>query len=208
MHQVPPTLSPFVIKACKNTCPNAVLPHAPRVELEQVVHASGWPDFLHQTVTNIRHHHQFKIAVSGCPNGCAQPHIADFGLIATAKIHLDPDLCKECGLCITACREQALNLGPPITLDAKACLGCLACVRVCSTQALTSPEALYRVVLGGKLGRHPRLAHELGEFNVPQVLVILEKTLALYMQHYRPRLRLGELVEHLGVENVNALVGP
>lgn len=208
MKQASSVLAPYIIKACRPTCPNAVLPRIPLTELEQIIRASGWPEFLNQSAAPIRHHDQFKIAVSACPNGCVQPHIVDFGLIATAQVDLDPDKCHECGLCIKICREQALQLVSGITLNPELCLGCLACVRVCPTQALSSSGAQYRVLLGGKLGRHPRLAHELGQFAVPQILTILKKTLALSIKYYHPRRRLAELIEHMGVDTFNTLVQP
>jgi polyferredoxin len=55
----------------------------------------------------------------------------------------------------------------------------------------------YRVLLGGKLGRHPRLAHELGMFDLPQALVVFFGQLLLGLAGWETFLMTGKL--HLPV---------
>lgn len=198
----------FTIKTCKDSCPRAVFIPSIAARLEEAVTASGWPKFLHERHAVLRHHHQFRIAVSFCANGCAQPHIADFGLIATAKIKMDTEKCSACGECLTACAENALNLASHIEFDPTRCLGCLACVRTCPESAFSVEALGYRVLLGGKLGRHPRLTHELGFFSEQEAFRVLTATLGLFMDHYQPRQRLGDLVRAMGREHFDRLVRP
>lgn len=207
-HDTP--LPAHAIKVCRGAvrCPHAVAGSDPSAELEAVIAASGWPAFLAGRTRPIRHHHQFRITVASCPNGCSQPHIADFGLVGAARIGLDPEACSECGLCLAACAEKALSLDGGIRLDRSLCLHCAACARVCPTGALRVDGVGYRVLLGGKLGRHPRLAHELGMFGLPQALEILGRVLSLLMENHRTGLRLGDLVEEIGREKFDALVRP
>lgn len=202
------TLDTYALKVCRSTCPHALQADFPVQTWEQVLQNSGWPQFLTSRFKKIRHHHQFKIAVALCPNGCVQPHIADFALIATAPLVLDMDKCHQCGLCVDICREKSLKLEEQLVLTPQLCLGCMACVRLCPTQALTTSEIKYRVLLGGKLGRHPRLAHELGQFTHDQALVILAKTLKMTREHFQPGQRLGALIDKLGVDKFNSLVQP
>ncbi len=198
------------VKVCRGAvqCPHAVLGGDLGAELETVLAHSGWAEFLTGKVHPLRHHHQFRIAVSSCPNGCSQPHIADFALIAAARIGLAQERCSGCGQCTLACAENALSLQDGIHLDQSRCLGCAACARVCSEDALYVEQTGYRVLLGGKLGRHPRLAHELGFFTLPQSLGILERVLRVLMEQYRPGLRLGDLIEQMGREKFDAKVLP
>ncbi len=198
------------VKVCRGaaSCPHAVLGQDLSAELEARLLRSGWPSFLAETTRPIRHHHQFKMAVASCPNGCSQPHIADFGLIAFARIGLEPDRCTNCGRCAAVCAENAISFNDSIHLDRVRCLGCAKCARVCPEKALRVDGAEYRVLLGGKLGRHPRLAHELGIYSLPDCLHVLDKVLDVYMKHYRPGLRLGELVERMGRERFDALARP
>lgn len=203
-------LPAHTVKVCRGAsrCPHAVLGHDLCAELGTVLDGSGWPGFLAQTTSLVRHHHQFRVAVASCPNGCSQPHIADFGLIAFARIGLEPEKCSACGRCAAVCAENAVHLTGGLRLDRLLCLGCAKCARVCPEKALTVDEAAYRVLLGGKLGRHPRLAHELGIFSQSDALHVLDKVLRLYMKHHQPGLRLGELVERLGRERFDDLVRP
>jgi len=203
-------LPAHTVKVCRGAalCPHAVLGQDLSAELEAVLTGSGWPRFLAGMNRPIRHHHQFRVAVASCPNGCSQPHIADFGLIAFARIGLEPDRCSGCAHCVTVCEEKALHLSDSIRLDRSRCLGCAKCARVCPEQALRVDETGYRVLLGGKLGRHPRLAHELGFFSLAESLDVLGRVLDVYMKRHRPGLRLGELVERMGREEFDRLVRP
>lgn len=211
MHHDNATLPPHDLQLCRGiqSCPHAVPVPNPQPGLETLVRHSDWPGLLTTTVHPIRQHHRFRIAVAMCPSGCSRPHIADFGLIAAAQIALDPDHCTSCGRCVQACAENALQItADGLRLDARRCLGCRACVRVCPHTALSSINHGFRVVLGGKLGRHPRLAHELGFFSTSQAFDVLGRTLDLLTAHYRPGLRLGQLVLELGQSDFDRQVRP
>jgi dissimilatory sulfite reductase (desulfoviridin) alpha/beta subunit len=203
-------LPAHTIKVCRGAtlCPHAVIGRDLNAELETLLERSGWPQFLAGMTRPIRHHHQFRVAVASCPNGCSQPHIADFGLIAFARIGLEPERCSGCGHCVAVCEEKALHLHDSIQLDHSRCLGCAKCARICPEKGLRVDETGYRVLLGGKLGRHPRLAHELGFFSLPDSLNVLGRVLDVYMKHHRPGLRLGELVGSMGRERFDGLVRP
>ena len=203
-------LPAHTVKVCRGAdrCPHAVLGRDLSAELETVLEDSGWPQFLAGMTRPIRHHHQFRVAVASCPNGCSQPHIADFGLIAFARIGLEPERCSGCGHCVAVCEEKALHLDDSIQLDHSRCLGCAKCARICPEKALRVDKTGYRVLLGGKLGRHPRLAQELGFFSLPDSLHVLGRVLDVYMKHHRPGLRLGELIESMGRERFDGLVRP
>lgn len=204
------SLPPYAVKVCRGaaTCPRAVTGIDVSADIEAAMARTGWSGFLHSGVGAIRHHHQFRLAVASCPNGCTQPHIADFALIGFTRIGVSPDACTACGQCMDACAENALDLKNGISLDPSSCLGCAACARVCPEGALAAGEAAWRVLLGGKLGRHPRLAHELGIFNLEDALTVLEKVVAVLVDRGRPGLRLGDLIEEMGREKFDALIRP
>lgn len=206
----PDHLPAYSIKVCRGAagCPHAVIGTDISQDIRAVLEGSGWPAFLASGVRPIRHHHQFRVSVASCPNGCSQPHIADFGLVGCARIAIDPDECTACGQCVPACAEKALRLQDTIHLDPTRCLGCEACVRVCPTGALRTDEYGWRVLLGGKLGRHPRLAHELGFFSLHESMIVLERVLDTLMTEGRPGKRLGELIEDMGREAFDAGVRP
>jgi dissimilatory sulfite reductase (desulfoviridin) alpha/beta subunit len=67
---------------------------------------------------------------------------------------------------------------------------------ICPSQAILTSEDGFRILVGGKLGRHPRLATELpGIFSEEEVLHILGKVLTLYMEHYSHVKRFGDLFD-------------
>ena len=79
------------------------------------------------------------------------------------------------------------------------CLSCGACLRNCPEEALLSFVRGYRVQVGGKLGRHPRLADELpGIYSSDDVLEVLINCLQLHQKVYRPGLRFGQVISEYG----------
>ena len=156
-------------------------------------------------------HHRLKVSISGCPNSCSQPQIADFGLVAREVPVADHSLCTRCGACVDACDEAAVSLdsrtgshaegsagesGP--VLDRGRCVGCGACVRVCPTGALTTGESGWRVMAGGRLGRHPRLARDLAScVDLDGARARLGHVVDLWGREGLPNERVGVLLERV-----------
>ena len=144
-------------------------------------------------------HSQFCAAITGCPNACAQPQIRDFGVIGRARVSVDESLCNECGMCEDACKENAIALvdGRP-HIDEARCIGCSDCVRSCQSDALSLGGRRHDVIVGGKLGRHPRLARSLGEFDtIEEAAECLRRAILLLLAEGRTGERLGALLERL-----------
>jgi dissimilatory sulfite reductase (desulfoviridin) alpha/beta subunit len=144
-------------------------------------------------------HSQFSAVVTGCPNACAQPQIKDFGVVGRARIGFAEPLCVECGMCEPACKEDAITLvdGKP-QIDVSRCIGCGDCVRACQSDALDVVGMEYEVIVGGKLGRHPKLAESLGEFEtIDEVVECLRRVIALLLSEGQKGERLGALLERL-----------
>ncbi len=62
-----------------------------------------------------------------------------------ARIEVDDDLCKGCGLCVDYCPPRAIELSERISLrgyhpatlkDAERCTGCALCGKVCPDLAI------------------------------------------------------------------------
>ncbi|RJP25866.1 MAG: hypothetical protein C4520_01565 [Candidatus Abyssobacteria bacterium SURF_5] len=152
-----------------------------------------------------KYHSQFCAAVSGCPNACIQPQIRDFGVIGRARIGFDESNCTGCGMCEEACKEGALVLveGKP-EIDSSRCIGCSDCVRACQSDALSVTGRKHEVIAGGKLGRHPRLAETLGEFEaVEEVVQQFRRMIEFLLSHARKGERLGALLDRMKSESTS-----
>lgn len=190
-------------------CPNRAVKSEQLVErLEAVLREAGLLAFLKQHVDGpLRHHHELGIALADCPNACSRPQIQGIGLIGARFPEKSPEPCSECGACVEACKEDALVIGglpPGPSIDPAACLGCGSCIDACPTGTLGEGLKGWRVLLGGKLGRHPRLAEELpGLYSEEEVQVLVQKALDLYKARARASERFSDLYARLGKEALN-----
>ncbi|MFO7665178.1 MAG: 4Fe-4S binding protein [Desulfobacterales bacterium] len=122
--------------------------------------------FLKKNVKgDLKFHHEFRITFSDCPNACSQPQIKDIGIIGAVLPGITDEKCSLCEACVLSCAEGAVAIDrekeiPVINFDL--CLKCGKCVTACPTGTIASGKNGFRILLGGKLGRHPRLARELG----------------------------------------------
>jgi len=156
--------------------------------------------FLKKTVPGtLRFHHEFRISIADCPNGCSQPQIKDIGILGACVPRVTAEACSRCEACVDACRETAVALteeeesGPVI--DRERCINCGRCIPVCPTETLATGQQGYRIQLGGKLGRHPRLAMELpGIFSEDDVLRMISDCIAFYKQRSRRGKRFADLL--------------
>jgi anaerobic sulfite reductase subunit C len=150
----------------------------------------------------LKFHHEFRISVSDCPNACSRPQIVDIGLIGASKPKRGKEPCNQCSACMEACKESAIFLdedGPVI--DEALCLSCGACIRACPAGTLEEGMNGYRVLLGGKLGRHPRLGEELPGIHAPEEIPgIVERAVEIYRSLCRKGERLGVILERVGKE--------
>jgi anaerobic sulfite reductase subunit C len=84
-------------------------------------------------------------------------------------------------------------------IDFDQCLKCAKCVHVCPTGTIEAEYTGYRVQLGGKLGRHPRLATELdGIYNEDEVLDIVRQCVAFYTENSTHGERFAQIFQDIG----------
>ncbi|MGW8321364.1 MAG: 4Fe-4S binding protein [Thermodesulfobacteriota bacterium] len=173
--------------------------------LEERISKRNWRAFLEDRVGGpLKVHHEFRVSVSDCPNACSRPQIADLGLLGAREPAIGEEPCNRCEACVEVCREGAVSLaegsaGPVV--DADKCLFCGQCIEVCPTGTLREGRSGYRIVVGGKLGRHPRLATPLeGIHERQQALDRLDHCLDFCVEHSRGGERLGEILNRVGWE--------
>jgi dissimilatory sulfite reductase (desulfoviridin) alpha/beta subunit len=191
-----------VLDVCKGSdlgCPFALRSSAQLAEeLTRVLESSYYLRNLKDSLDDLMlPHHRFQVSISSCPNSCSQPQIRDFGLQAVSFPGVSGKKCSGCRRCIESCREGAITLsetGRSIEFDK--CIGCGSCHRVCPTGTLAPDKEGYFILIGGKLGRHPRLATRLqGVFEEKSVPAVLAKILQEMAERSMWGKRLGELLE-------------
>jgi len=187
-------------------CPNRVIVcESLSAELEKTLSQRKLKVFLKERVEGpLKMHHEFRVSVSDCPNACSRPQIVDVGLIGACVPEISEQPCSECGACVDSCKENAvkLNDGKPL-LDASRCLSCGQCIQVCPTGTLRERKKGYRILIGGKLGRHPRLGEELPRIYDPnEALHALDRCLDLYQQCCQSGERFGDILEREGKDRI------
>ncbi len=154
----------------------------------------------------LKHRHEFTVAIADCPNACSRPQITDVGLIGVAEPVTTNDVCHQCMGCVHACREGAvMHPGQLPIIDPARCVRCGSCCRVCLSGTLQVGLRGWRVLLGGKLGRHPRLGTGLpGIYRREGVLAAAEICIEFYLRNSSGGERFGDLLQRVGEEELIA----
>ncbi len=171
-------------------------------DMEKIFEAENLLGFLNSTVEgDLKFHHEFRVSLSGCPNACSRPQIVDIGIIGAVLPGISGEACSLCGSCVETCDEGAIELDEKIQrpiIHEPLCLKCAKCIRVCPTGTLGEKQKGYRVMLGGRLGRRPRLAMEVsGIHSHDQVLEILKNCLNFYKKTSKNGERFSHLLSSL-----------
>jgi dissimilatory sulfite reductase (desulfoviridin) alpha/beta subunit len=145
--------------------------------------------------------YKVKIGVTGCPNNCGKAREADIGIMGTRVPKWERGECIDCHLCVNLCAPKAITEKDGEYLrDADKCINCSACTVRCPKGCWTAESFGYSVLIGGTLGKIPRLAVPLTKPVATQeeALALVEKTICYYRKHGQPRERLGHLMTRLG----------
>ncbi len=208
LHQMEDEVRGYQVETCfgPGGCPNrAVVFEGFAGKIEEILSGRNLKAFLKTRVDGpLKMHHEFRVSISDCPNACSRPQIADLGLIGACTPVIGNEECTRCEACVAACREGAITLtAEKPVIDTGACLSCGKCISVCPTGALAEARRGFRILIGGKLGRHPRLARELpGGHGLEETFRIVEFSLDYYQKHCVKGERFGEILERTGEDEI------
>lgn len=211
LHKMSKEIKGFQIDSCfgPNGCPNrAMIDDTLLSRLEASLEQADLLGFLKTHVRGeLKFHHEFRVTLADCPNACSQPQIKDVGIIGAGRPRLTDQECTACEACVDTCREAAVTLsddGPPV-IDMRRCVACGQCISACPSGTIAAGEKGYRVLLGGKLGRHPRLALEMpGLYAADAVVAVVERCLDWYKVHSKHGERFGELLSEAHADRLAA----
>ena len=181
-------------------CPNRAGDTGRLMErIESLLRDADLLTFLKQQVDGpLKFHHEFRVTLAECPNACSQPQIKDVGIIAAALPVVTDIDCTGCKACRGACPDDAVDISADMTrpvIDAERCLSCGRCVWACPTGTLAEACRGFKILLGGKLGRRPRLASEIpGIFSEDEVVGVMAACLDFYKRNSRNGRRFAELL--------------
>lgn len=151
--------------------------------------------------------HKFKIAIAGCPNNCGKAREADLGVMGATVPVWDKDACNGCGVCIPACPTDAITKqDDKYLIDMELCILCSVCVVRCPEDAWKPDRRGITILIGGTMGRQPRLGVPLKRFvaGEEEFFQLIERLVAYYRANGKPKERLGHMMERMGEETVIA----
>lgn len=145
---------------------------------------------------------KIKFAVTGCPNSCAKPQENDLGVMGIRMPAINIDACSGCGTCTFMCPEKAIVLeNEKIKILWDKCNLCGACVGTCPSDLITEEWTGYKILVGGKIGKHPKLGVELIDAKSPQEAVaIFRKIINWAKKNTKTGERLGICIDRVGFE--------
>ena len=179
-------------------------------DIVQVVKKSAWGQAeANRKVSESLHYKQLRVALAACPNACTQPQIKDIGIIANCvPVDIGPD-CNGCGRCEAVCQEEAIVVREGVAeLLPQRCVGCGVCASECVQGAIESDGVQFRILVGGRMGKHPRWAQELCVVDGSCVVRVVGNFLERIAQWAKPAERLASVVERVGAARLREEIFP
>ncbi len=144
--------------------------------------------------------HKFKFGVTGCQNNCLKAEENDLGIKGGIKVSWRESDCIGCGVCIKACRSQALSMdGGRITLDPERCNFCGRCVKSCPTDAWDQVHG-YIVSFGGLFGNEINKGEPIIPFieDHDKLLAVCDAAIEFFKQNAKPGERFRFTIDRIG----------
>lgn len=188
----------FQLEHCRPNCPKAARDWLNLYDaLTTNLTGLNLLETLKEKFQPILYHHVPKICLAGCPNGCSQPNIKDFGISGYVTPLITNAPCLGCNDCVHSCLEKAITWQPDgIVIDHSRCISCGDCQRACPSGTLTAGESGWKLRFGGRVGRHPQFAKFAGQVSRDQEVVAwISEAMLRYIEHAQSQERLTHFLE-------------
>ena len=152
--------------------------------------------------------HKFKFGVTGCQNNCLKAEENDVGIKGGMEVSYKEDACIGCGVCVKACRQNALSMvDGKIVLDETKCNKCARCVKSCPTDAWEGTPG-YIVSFGGTFGNFVFKGEELVPIikDKETLFRVTDAAIEYFEKNTKPSERFRKTLERLGEEGLKEKV--
>lgn len=152
--------------------------------------------------------HKFKFGVTGCQNNCLKAEENDVGIKGASVVEWEESKCISCGVCVKACRTEALKLEDGrIALDKEKCNYCGRCVKACPTDAWNVQKG-YLVSFGGLFGNRIHKGEEIIPVitNEKQLFRVTDAAIQFFDDHAKPSERFRLTLERVGIDKFKKVI--
>lgn len=154
---------------------------------------------------------KMEIAVSACPQNCADVDLYDIGIIGIKVPQCDQVNCMGCKNCavVKRCPQAAAQVvDRRIKIHSKKCIKCGLCVGICPFGTITKGTMAYRVYIGGSRGQKKREGRSFDRlFTMEEaVLSVVDRLIGVYQDEGRAGEAFYETVGRIGFETVEKKV--
>lgn len=147
--------------------------------------------------------HKFKFGITGCQNNCLKAEENDLGVKGGIRVKWVEDKCIQCGVCVKACRSQAITLTEEgkIHIEYDKCNFCGRCTKACPVDAYDNTPG-YIVSFGGLFGNSIAKGRSVIPFieDHDKLLKLCDVAIQFFEKHARPGERFKFTLDRVGYE--------
>jgi len=170
-----------------------------------IIETKELAEYLDEKYYKVETPHKFKMGVTGCPHNCAKASENDLSLMGGILPKWSSKGCIHCDLCVNICPTTAIyKENNKYKLDLEKCINCSLCTASCPTSTWLVKAKGFKLLIGGTMGKIPRIASQLKELIVDreELNKLMEASLKYYQKHGRKKERFAQTIERIGLAKV------